>query len=186
MSKPKNMTPEQDAICKERQRLASRKYREANKEKRHEYDRKYRAENSGRRRDSMRKWRAENSEKIKAANKKWVSENRDSVTNRQRDRRKNNPDQYLNYRRKYYDTNRDKLNKRRRENHPFKPKTERTDVKQISPSYVSLLLSIPTSILRRYPDLIAAKREQIQLHRQLKPTNKQNAQEPQQLAGSPR
>ena len=67
----------------------------------------------------------------------------------------------------------------------IKGKKRRIEVKD---DYISYILGIPTHIARNHQDLIEAKREQIKILRELKPTKrtKHNAQEPEQPATSPR
>lgn len=44
--------------------------------------------------------------------------------------------------------------------------------KKLQPSYVALALRIPISTLKKYPELLEAKREQIKILRELKSTNR--------------
>jgi len=79
VSKPQNMTPEQEAEWKKKNAESQRKYREANppnKEKFAEYKRKYLAANKEKIAEYQRKYKAANKEKRNA---------------RQRDRRKTDP-----------------------------------------------------------------------------------------------
>lgn len=69
MSKPKNMTPDQESAWREkereRQRGLSRKRRAANPDKAREKDRKWRAANTEKAREVIRKWYAANIEKAR-------------------------------------------------------------------------------------------------------------------------
>jgi RecA-family ATPase len=167
MSKPKNMTPEEEAAWLEKARARARTYYLTKKTQVLEKQRNYRAAN-----------RLEIRRKGRIFSKSYYAENRKVCLERQIRYQKSNPEKLsaqrkawrgrnheyvLRYFRNYRAKNRDLVNAW---------STQRTDA--LRDSYIALLLNIPVAILRQHPELLEAKREFLKAKRQLKNQTKIN------------
>ncbi len=163
MSKRKNMTPEQELEWKRKRaadarryyaqdpckfRARSAKYANQNKEKQKAYRRKYHEEHREMLNQRSKKWREENPELMKNLHREWESKNKA-------------------HRRAYVDANREKYRV-----------ADRAKNTRLTNAYIAARLGLPVKLAKQHPDIIEAKREQIQILRILKPkTKKQNAPE---------
>jgi hypothetical protein len=87
MSKPKNMTPEQEAEWKQSQAAYLRGWRESNSEKVRAWKREYVARNPERCRAIVREWRKNNRERTNEFSRKWSKQNAEKVRARHSKRR---------------------------------------------------------------------------------------------------
>jgi hypothetical protein len=71
MTKPKNMTPEQEAAWREKDRAYTKAWREANKEKVQAHKKAYREAHKEKDRAIVKAWREANKEKVQASKKAW-------------------------------------------------------------------------------------------------------------------
>jgi hypothetical protein len=109
------------------------------------------------------------------------------INEQARQRRKTNP-RYLEVSRAWSRKNADARKaaslRWKHRNRQYLNQRDRELSANLSENIIAKTLKIPVSVLRRHPELLEAKRNQIKILRKLK--NKQNAQEPQQPATSPR
>jgi hypothetical protein len=167
MSKPKNMTPEQEAEwrAKERHRQSERLKCPLNREKRRASSRaskaKMKAINPEKRRDKEREQYAKDPEKFRE---------------KQRVKYAKNSKRYLDINKKWRTENRERRNEMERKWNAKNSEKVRIRYQNMRTSlsvcYVAGRLGIPTFIARQYPELIEAKREQIKIIRELKPTTR--------------
>ncbi len=130
------------------------------------------------RRNIARKYCEKNAEKIKSLKRKHYLKNKEKNKERGKEWVKNN----------YIKNKLLKLEHWRKNKEYYKRKLKEHS-ETISDVYVADLLRLKTEVLKKHPDLIDAKREQIKILRELKPTKrkkKEHAQEPEQPARSPR
>lgn len=128
--------------CKERKRIKNAIYREKNKERVKEYAKKWYVENREKVRADNQKWYTENREKVIAKSQKWQAENREK--NRESSR-------------KWYTENPEKARA-----------IQKRKVQRLDDHYIAVALKVPVEELRKSPDLLEAKRIQIQIHRLVK------------------
>jgi len=181
MSRPKlfnEWPPEKQEEWKIQQRDNLRKWCRENPEKVRSYSRRYYASNRSKIVKAANKWGKENPDKRKKSIRNWHSRNPEKQKQSTIKWRSSNLERVKINQRKWYNSN---INKRK--------KQAKTRSDQLDESYVANIMGIPISIAKKHPDLLAAKREQIKILRELKPTKrkkKEHAQEPEQPARSPR
>jgi hypothetical protein len=145
MSKPKNMTPEEEA--------AKKAYNK-------QYGMKHRRKNAEAERLRKMRWRHENPEKAKAMDARAKAKN---------------PTRRLALRREKYNKNRQTILKQAEKYRLRNPNKRKNEIQQLAPSYISGLIGLPVSVLKMRPDLIELKRNQIKTSRLLKTiTNQTN------------
>ena len=120
MSKPKNMTPEQEAAWAEARKAYKAAYRKANADKIRQYNAEYRAANPEKAKAWTAKYIAENAEKVretriktaarperKAYMKNYADQNKAVLNDRKKQWAKTNPDKVLSTIRTYYAKNKE-------------------------------------------------------------------------------
>jgi len=160
MSKPKDMTPEQEAAWLEKERARKTAWRIAHPD----YYANYVAKNLEKVNAGKQRWVDANREKVKGQKALWKKLNRHKLREGNRRWKRVNRVKALTYQRVWTARN-----------------VERVagycarSTQGLSVSYIAVTLKLPTCLLRQHPDLIEAKRELIKANRQLK--NQTNAQE---------
>jgi hypothetical protein len=111
MSKPKNMTPEQEADWRQKQREYMRNWesKTENIQKKKERGKKRYADKRDRILDLNSKWRDANQEKVKHLNRKWRDENRAKILELERKRKAANPERFREKDRKWASENKQKV-----------------------------------------------------------------------------
>ena len=166
MSKPKNMTPEQEAKWLEKECARRAAYREANRERLAQQSREWRANNKDKYRERMRIYLEANPEKKakrNAATLEWMKKNREHVNAVTRKRFSDNPDKYA--------ARKAKENERRKA-HPDKEKARAKKYSEnLSDGYVASTLGMKVNELPS--ELLDLKRQQLQLIRLTKQLEKE-------------
>ncbi len=187
MSKPKNMTPDEEAewLVKTRRLKA-------------ESMRRSRITDPKKHSDAVRRWEEKNPDKVKkysltsrkrrsadpdkkakdkAASKKWQMANLPKRLETQRKRRRANPEKAKRQRDEFNAKNPDKLKHYRNSftsRHPdYWRIKSRGRAEMITDDYVATTLRIPTETLRKIPAMLEAKRSQIKSLRILKTIKQQ-------------
>jgi hypothetical protein len=161
---------------KERKRAASRRYYEDNREKinakkmerrkrpdvqakESEYNKKWRDNNRQKIRDRDKQYRACHVDEIKASRKRWYHKNRDREIEKAIGWKKAHPEEVKRTLRLWYDKNKDRVNRR-----------SRYRGKILTDSYVRQILCSKSPLRAEHitPDIIALKRLEIKLKRNLK------------------
>jgi len=111
MSKPKNMTPEQEADWMQKQREYRRIWgsKTENIQKKKEWNKKRYATKRDKILDLSRKWRAANPEKVKHLRRKWRDENKEKILELERKRKAANPERFREKDRKWASENKQKV-----------------------------------------------------------------------------
>jgi hypothetical protein len=162
---------ERRKVNKDRVLDYEQKYRDANREKLQERLRQHREANRAKMAALDHARYVANKEKYLDRSRQWSKKNRDRRIAWRRKWEKENPEIVLRNRALYKKRHRGKINE-----------SKRLRTKHMTDEYIATRLNVPASTIKKYPELLEAKREQIKILRELKPTTrkkKQNAQEPQ-------
>ena len=179
------MTPDE---FRKHKRDYMRKWYQGNKDKVSGYLKKARTQNPNKFKIRANLYRVENSEKIKESRRRFYEKNKESIKQKVYKYRSENMEKCRKSTRdssfKWRSENPLKA-KQKIQNHIaknpilFKQKQHNRALKestQLTDSYISKSLGIKVRDARKYPDLIEAKREQIKILRELKPTNRKQTQ----------
>jgi hypothetical protein len=150
-------------------------------------------------RELARARRLKNPNGVREYARQRYAKNKDKIIQQQKEQKKKSPEKYRAIAHRSYTKNKDArlgkgkeyFQKRMTENPEAirsikkrwalkNPNYHKGKIEKVSDYYVAVLLHTPVKQLRNHPDLIAVKREQIKILRELKPTTrkkKQNAQE---------
>jgi len=127
------------------------------KEEKSEYNKIYSKLHPEKNREKANRWRNSNKEKAIVASRKYRSEN---------------PEYMKNYYKKYRDENLEKEIERQRIYHVANAKKEKAHklilIKTLDDLYIAEKLKLSVKILRKYPELIEAKRTQLKIKRLIK------------------
>ncbi len=133
------------------------------KEEKKAYNAEYRRRNAEDIREKKAEYRHKNAEQIREQQAEYNRKNAEQIREQKAEYRRKNAEQIRECEAEYRRKNLEKIRK-----------VSEAAISELKDSYVALCVRVPVGHLRKYPEFIEAKRQQILTDRKLKKLNKTN------------